>query len=325
MATNTNLPSPESQGPNKMKVLVIVLAVVVAILAAFLVYQLSQNNQQAEQITDLTDRNQDLISEIDEMNTKVNRLEMELQQSNLDGEQKQQRIEQLVRQIQDLQGRANEAIRQQRLSAEQLTTLQGRLEELTFLNNKYTAEIERLRTENQRLTTQNQQLTTNVQNLTTEGNNLRQEVRQNQQQIERLNNPLTVSGLTYTVGDGGGREVQGPIFRKGKMKGKLKVCLAVNPNTVAEPGERDVYVVVLGPNRQVVHSMETSSGRFTAGGQERIYTAKGRVNFTGQRANCCVEYAIPDRYEFEKGAYTVEVFIDGQRAGSDSFMVKTML
>lgn len=324
MATNPTGPNAAPQGQNKMKILVIVLAVVVAVLAGILIYQLSQNNQLTEQVTDLGDRNQDLIAEIDEMNTKVNRLEMELQQSNLDGEQKQQRIEQMLRQIQDLQGRANEAIRQQRLSAEQLTALQGRMEELTFLNAKYEREIAALKAANEQLTSQNEELSSNVQNLTTEGNNLRTEVRQSQQQIERLNNPLTVSSLTYTVGDGG-RDQQGPIFRKGKMKGKLKVCLSVNANTIAETGERDVYLVIMGPNGQVIQSLETSSGRFTAGGQERIYTAKARINFTGQRMNTCIEYMIPDRYEFEKGPYTVEVFIDGQRAGSDSFMVKTVL
>jgi uncharacterized protein YlxW (UPF0749 family) len=321
-------PTPATPGgapaPNRMKVLVLVLAAAVVVLGGLLVYQISQNNQQTEEITELTNERSDLVAEIDGLNNQIVTLEQELQETSLDAEQKQAKIEEYLRKISALQAKANEAIAQNRVQGAELQTLRERLDVLNFQFNKLTAENARLRDENTRLTGENQQLQGQVQQLNQQSQELQQTVQQTQQQVQEMSNPITVADFSYVSYDGS-RENAGSVIKRPWLKSKLKVCVVVNANTTVRAGQRDAFLVIKGPTGQVINSMSTSSGRFQAQGQELIYSAKSSFNYTGSRLTPCFEYVIPAGQEFDKGSYSVEVFIDGQRAGANSFLVRSAL
>lgn len=322
MAT-ANDPQPQ-QGEQKNRrnlIIIIVLGAMVAILGGLLIYQMTQTSEKEDEIAYLSTDNEELQSEIEALDKEIADLESALRDANLDKEEKEKRIKQLLQQVNDLQSRVNQMIRSGKLKDKELEELQQMLKDLEFYNERYKQKIEELEARNQELTRDNEELRGQVDTLAEERQQLEEEVERSQETIEAAARLQTVD-FTFTPIKNDKEKSSGPILRKRHLKDKIRVCSVVLSNAAAEAGPRDVYMVIKGPEGQVLQSMETSSGYFTVGGQEQVYTAKQRISYSGSEQTVCVEYLIPEDYDFEYGTYDVVFYINGKEAGSDSFMVK---
>jgi len=178
------------------------------------------------------------------------------------------------------------------------------------LNNQ----ISNLEAEVSRLTGENQQLTANNTQLTSEKQVLEQNLQTTSTEKEELSQTVSV-GSTFSASN-----IQiTPVNEKknGKEKttttakrvDKLVVSFDVE-NRVARSGPADLYVVVTGPNGQVISDPSMGSGTLTTRTDgDRQFTYKSTLNYEqGTRKSV----QIPLRQnDFQTGNYKIEIYQNG--------------
>ena len=99
---------------------------------------------------------------------------------------------------------------------------------------------------------------------------------------------------------------------------KLRACLSLIENSIAERGWRNVYIRVKGPDDIL---MTDDSGKvFTCGGEQMIYSASREVDYQGEEVEICIYFA--NSQGFAKGKYTVDIYTDETRLGSAEMILK---
>ena len=99
---------------------------------------------------------------------------------------------------------------------------------------------------------------------------------------------------------------------------KLRACLSLIENSIADRGYRTVYIRVKGPDDIL---MTDDSGKvFTSGGEQMIYSASREVDYQGEEVEICIYFANPQG--FTKGKYTVDLYTDETRLGSAEMVLK---
>ncbi len=99
---------------------------------------------------------------------------------------------------------------------------------------------------------------------------------------------------------------------------KLRACLSLIENSIAERGYRTVYIRVKGPDDVL---MTDDSGKiFTCAGEQMIYSASREVDYQGEEVEICIYFA--SSQGFTKGKYSVELFTDETRLGSAEMILK---
>ena len=97
----------------------------------------------------------------------------------------------------------------------------------------------------------------------------------------------------------------------------FKVCFTVTENTLAEKGERPVYIRVINPNRTVMTSGQKDE--FIELENLRIfYTIKETINCQGALLNECYKIV---RDDFEEGNYLIEIYLDGKKQASTQLIL----
>jgi predicted nuclease with TOPRIM domain len=181
---------------------------------------------------------------------------------------------------------------------------------IASLNDKIAgmeAEVARLMGENQTLAANNTVLTHEKQKLTTD-------LQTTTQQKEELTQKVDV-GSTFAVSNFGIRGIDEK--RNGKEKetdkakkvNKLVVSFDVE-NRIAQSGPADLYVIVTGPDGQVINNPSLGSGVLTTRADgERNFTAKSSIEYE-QGTHRTV--SLPLRQEkFQTGDYKIEVYHNG--------------
>ena len=98
------------------------------------------------------------------------------------------------------------------------------------------------------------------------------------------------------------------------MASRLRVDFELTANELAEPGEKTIYVCITDPDGYVL-SPASKMIPFTFEGESRAASAVRKVSYENQSVPVSVFY---DGEAFEKGTYTVDIFVDGRHCGSGS-------
>lgn len=99
---------------------------------------------------------------------------------------------------------------------------------------------------------------------------------------------------------------------------KLRACLSLIENSIAERGWRTIYIRIKGPDDIL---MTDDSGKvFTCAGEQMIYSASREVDYQGEEVEICLYFAASQG--FAKGKYTVELYTDETRLGSAEMILK---
>ena len=99
-----------------------------------------------------------------------------------------------------------------------------------------------------------------------------------------------------------------------KVASRLRVDFELTANELAEPGEKTIYVCITDPDGYVL-SPASKMIPFTFEGESRAASAMRKVSYENQSVPVSVFY---DGEAFEKGTYTVDIFVDGRHCGSGS-------
>lgn len=206
-----------------------------------------------------------------------------------------------------LKNQINSIVRNKNASAADLKRARTLISSLNEKINGLEAEVARLMGENQQLATTNtvlsnekQQLTTNLQTTTAQKEELAQKV--------DVGSTFAVSNFNIKGIDvkGNGKEKE---TDKAKKVNKLVVSFDVE-NRIAQSGLSDLYVIVTGPNGQVITNPSLGSGMLTTRNDgERQFTTKQSVEYE-QGTHKTVSFPLTQD-KFQTGDYKIEVYHNG--------------
>lgn len=95
---------------------------------------------------------------------------------------------------------------------------------------------------------------------------------------------------------------------------KLKICATLNENPLAQSGMHNVYVIVATPQEILLGSQLKEDRRFIADGEQKLFSAKSKVNYENEQIDICV-FVSGSREEFVKGNYLCAMYLDDRFIG----------
>lgn len=280
-----------------------VLAILLAAGGALLLREVLKVRYEAQtaqkQVIELSTTNLGLLSELDELEKRYEKLSREHQE--LDSLFKADRvvINQLRAQVR-AGGTAN------------IQPLRDRITELEAQLAAYEEQIQMISAENQVLASENSQIRTTLTETTARNTKLQTDNTELTNRLEKAS-ILTISNL-----EGTGLRIRrrgDEPTTKASRTNKVRVCFAINQNLVATPGNRDFYIRLIDPANQVMSSFADNT--FTYQGEVLQYSIKRTVNYQNNPQDVCVVWE--QDAKFQKGYYNIVVFTEGEEVGYKLF------
>lgn len=169
---------------------------------------------------------------------------------------------------------------------------------------------EELFAENTGLKEEKQKLKEDVDSLSTEAQTLEKKVTVGQQ--------LKTSNVkVLALNKRGKRKYDEEL--KSRWIDKLKVEYEIADNPIAETGNREIYVRIIGPEGDVLKDLAAGGGSFEADGKDMFYTQKKDFMFDNSSAPEAVIWEPEDK--LEDGTYKIEFYTDSYKMGEKVFVV----
>ena len=134
-----------------------------------------------------------------------------------------------------------------------------------------------------------------------------------EEKADELNTKVRIGSVIRT---GGVRMValndNGKQVKRIKVASRLRVDFELTANELAEPGEKTIYVCITDPEGYALSPAGTMIP-FTFEGESRAASAVRKVSYENQSVPVSVFY---DGESFQKGTYTVDIYVDGRHCGS---------
>jgi len=300
MENTDNQVSDQKAKSNKgLTILLIIVIVALGATIAVLFSKINQQKEAAQQVQTILEGEKqglqkeltDLIGEYDELKGNNDNLNKQI------GEQ-QEKIKKLLR-IQasnvDLIGKYKK----------ELTTLREVLK-------SYIAQVDSLNTRNQQLVSENVQVKTNLDLARSENTKISQEKDQLNTQVQKAA-IITTSNIVITPQDKRGKEAS----RISKTL-KLKVCFTLRENSIAKPGNKDIYLRITNPTGSVIAYSESDVFNFQ--GQSIVFSAKRQIEYENKDLDVCIFW--DNNNQLTVGEYTIDIFTEGNLIGSTKFSMK---
>lgn len=206
-----------------------------------------------------------------------------------------------------LKNQINGIMRNKNATAADLRRARTLIASLNDKINGLEAEVARLMGENQQLATTNTVLTNEKQTLTT---NLQSTTQQKDSALAKVDVGSTFAASNFNIKGidvkGNGKEKE---TDKAKKVNKLVVSFDVS-NRIAQSGPADLYVIVTGPDGQVISSPNLSSGTLmTRNDGEKAFTTKQSIDYEQGTRKTVSFPLVQDK--FQTGDYKIEVYHNG--------------
>ena len=99
---------------------------------------------------------------------------------------------------------------------------------------------------------------------------------------------------------------------------KLKTCLNLIENNIAERGAKNIYIRVKGPDGIVMTNSQEQV--FTSEGAQMIYSAVREVDYQGGELEVCIFFESSQSYV--KGVYIVDVYTEEAKLGTADLLLR---
>lgn len=286
------------------KILIAVIIVLLLVLggAAFFIYR--QNSQIEEMQQETIVSKQQLEDEYEGLSMQYEGMKLNIKNDSL------------------LQKLDNEQAKVQRLLEELRTVKAENKKEISRLNDElatlrkvlksYIVQIDSLNRANEQLKKENKEITTKYQQTT-------QTLNQVSQEKKNLTEKVSLAAKLDATNIG-----VSPVNKKGKVQKKINkieqliVNFTITKNITAEPGERTIFVRIMKPDDDVL--VKSRANVFPFENTEINYSMRRVIEYGGEEVPVTLywdveEYLMP-------GTYRVDIFADGSRIGSKSFVLK---
>ena len=164
------------------------------------------------------------------------------------------------------------------------------------------------------------------QELGTEASEARREAQESKRQYEDLRSTtdeLSKIASAGAVVKGRGFALvaineSGKVTDRSSRASKLRACLSLIENSIAERGWRTVYIRVKGPDGVLL--TDDTDNLFTCGSEQMIFSALREVDYQGEEVEICIYFA--DSAGLQKGKYTVEFYTNETKLGTAETILK---
>ncbi|NLX41585.1 MAG: hypothetical protein GXY75_06835 [Bacteroidales bacterium] len=282
-----------------MKKIVITLSVVAAVLLGVLVFVWVSKHKL---VKDLNLEKEDLTTELVALQNDYATLTSTNQAINDSLDVEREKVGQLIERLQKTEATNRSKIRQYE---KELGTLRS-------IMKGYIVQIDSLNTLNIAL---RQQAT-----------EARQEAEESRKQYDEL--VTTTEALSAKASAGAVVKARGVVLsainasnketdRSSRVE-KLRTCLSLIENSIAEKGPKIIYIRVKGPDGILMTGDQQRI--FTIDGEEMIYSASREVDYQGDEVEICIYFA--SGQGFVKGIYNVEVYSSEIKLGSADLLLR---
>jgi predicted nuclease with TOPRIM domain len=307
---NTNYPSSGTQQPNPSNnnntrnVLIGILAAGLLGTWGYVLYDKNKTEEvmqvKSTEVTSATTARDSVQASYNEALTRLDSLVGS--NNSLTGQLTERQTE-----IVKLKNQINAIVRNKNASAADLAKARNLIASLNDKINGLEAEVARLMGENQQLAATNTVLSGEKQRLTTD---LQTTTQQKEELTQRVDVGSTFSASNFSIKGidekGNGKEKE---TDKAKKVNKLVVSFDVE-NRIAQSGPADLYVIVTGPDGQVISNPSMGSGVLTTRNDgEKTFTARKSIEYE-QGTHQTI--SLPLRQDkFQTGDYKIEVYHNG--------------
>jgi cell division protein ZapB len=308
---------PQNEGSKRRLRLLWGLVVLLLLVNGVMFYQLLESNKALEKTESelvstksLKDELKRELSSAKESITaykdEVAGLDSTIAQKNDELELRAERIEALIR--------------AKRITQEQYNKAKKELDKLRYYAKKYQFQIDSLYRVNKKLKDRNQALRSDVQKAQKKAEALSDENARLSNKVAlgaRLQaGQLNVSGVKVR-NNGEERETSWA----GNLD-KLRVCVVLEENLVAEKGNRNILVRLIQPDGSLLYLAEEGAQTFQYQGETLQYTIEGRLNFQNKQQEHCL-YFKPEN-EVPDGDWKAELYTDNYKIGETAFRLRRL-
>ncbi len=283
-------------------VLTFVVVVLLVVLAG-LMYVYYQQKRDAKETETLLLAEKDSISQ-NLLNLMTDYKEMETDNDSLN--------QKLTREQQNAKKLYNELQRTKRVSYAKIKEYQKELGTLRSIMKDMLHDIDSLNAMNKELIAENIKVKE-------EAATAKQTVKELEEKTEELNTQVAKGSIVKArdiVAMGVSR--RGNEVTRARRVEKIRACFTLSENTIAKPGNRNVYMRIVGPDDYVLAKAETDVFDFE--GEKIVFSASREVDYQNKDIEMCVYYE--NNGELLKGVYKVTLYMDGYMIGYGEFTLK---
>ena len=215
--------------------------------------------------------------------------------------------------IQDLKSRIQKIINDKNASSSQLAEARRLIKQLKGNIETYTAEIEKLKSQNIQLTEEKRVITVERDVVRKNFDSAKTVIKQKEDVID-IGSTLHASNLSV-VGvkeRGNGKEKE---TTTAKRVDKLKLSFDLDENRITQSGPKDIYINLIAPDgTQIMAGNATDTKFVTREGTEKSATKKIQVDYKqGERQQ--VNVVLDKNQKFIPGDYKIEIYNNGFKIG----------
>jgi len=183
--------------------------------------------------------------------------------------------------------------------------------------NKLKKRNKQLQRENRKLTKEKEQLNADLEKQIASTETLIEErtiLRGQVQKAAILNvSDLSADGIRIV------RKGREKVSAKAKRVEKIRVGFTLPKNDVASPGLKTVYMVITGPDRQI---MTDGGSNFKMGSKNMAYTVKSQVEYNNESRDLMMYGRNLFKDKFDAGDYKIELYCEGAKIGTTEVSLK---
>jgi DNA repair exonuclease SbcCD ATPase subunit len=304
----------------------------IGLLAGLCVYLYLDKNKSKEQIAKTTEALEQTKTDKEtvqqEYNAALGRLDdLKSENSQLDSLLTSKNDE-----IAGLKEKINSILNNDQANAEELSYAKSLIANLNTKLDKYVKEIITLKKENQQLTTDKKDLINTAEklnkdkkDLTAQNNTLindKSKLDAEKVDLEKkvaLAKVLSASNIKLTPIKKRWLTGKEASTNKANRANKMRIEFDLNDNRLADTEDKTIYIVVYDPSGDA-----QPNGKFSlVDGTEKMYTSKQIIAYEQGKSfrNIGWEYT-PLKGDFEKGEYTIEIYHNGYKIGTQIVTLK---
>jgi len=293
------------------KVYIGVIAALLAVVC-FMAYSLNKKDKEMhERIIYMNAENGKIIDEREGIEMELEAMKMSYDTINVENSDMRAKIDAQISEISSLQKKVKNR-------DYDITKLRSEAETLRTIMKDYIHQIDSLNQANQKLTIERD-------NEATRANQAESSLKDTQGELSTTKE-MVKQGAILTAGEfintgiferNTGKQVETDRASKTEM---IKSCFKIRKNAIAKPGNKTLFVSVVGPDGATLAGK--GSGKTTTGAGEINYSVSREVDYQGNDVDVCVFYTANEGYEYKKGNYKVNIYEGGALIGSSTVALK---
>jgi hypothetical protein len=297
----------------------IVTIVIISVLVAAVTILLVQNMGLRGEVEEGLQTEEELTTEIDNVEQQLKEFEFAMNSKDLELEQKEAMFQAKEALIQEQEQKIANLLSKNRISQQEAERLRGRVETLEYYVKKYEGQIAELKEELAERDAQIASLQGDLEATVDERDSIKDVNEYRGIQLEGAQK-LKAHSFTFFRKKQSGAEVEETSFRASQMD-EIKICLVIEENNTTKKGAKDVYIRIMSPDGKLVKD-DSKSGFFKYDGEDLQYTSSTKITYEGERISTCLAVEQPKGYEYGEGMYKVLAYCEKRIIGKAEFEVK---